>query len=1071
MYKLFISALLAIAPLAMQAETPRWLRNCAISPDGTAIAFCYKGDIYTVSPQGGNAIRLTTNAAYDTTPVWSPDSKRIAFSSDREGSLDVFVMDRNGGVPTRLTVATGKETPVAWKDNNTVLFLSAQLPSTSDMQFPGSFKQVYEIKAEALARPHQLVSMPMENISISPDGSTWLYNDFKGYEDPLRKHHTSSIARDVWSWTPSTNKYTKITSFNGEDRNPVWGTNGNIYYLSEETGTFNVHKLSGTVSTPLTHFEKDPVRFLSRATDGTLCFGQNGDIYTLKDGGEPKKLAININSDVVEKELVRRIVSNGASGCSVSPSGKEIAFILRGDVYVTSTDYSTTRQITETPGLERTVDFDPDGKSIVYASERDGLWQIYRTSIVGSEDKLMTYAKELKEENVTNTDQTSFQPLFSPDGKKVAYLENRTTLRVVDLKSGKITTALDGKYNYSYSDGDQNFAWSPDSRWLLSQYIGTGGWNNQDIALVKADGTEVHDLTQSGYSDSNAKWVMDGKAMIWSSDRAGYRSHGSWGAEEDYYIMFFDVDAYDKFVMNKEDKALAEEAKTKKEKKDEEKKEEKKEKAEEKGKIEEVEALTFDLDNARDRIIRLTVNSARMGDAILAKNSTKFYYTASFQGSTDLWCHDFEKESTTKVVSGLGNASLEADKTGETVYFTSGGSIRKLKLGSNSTETIPFEAITYYRAAKEREYMFNHVWRQVKEKFYDPNIHGIDWQYYHDNYAQFLPYIDNNYDFTEMLSEMLGELNGSHTGSGYRASYKGLPLARLGLFYDDTYEGDGLRVKEIMPKSPLTLKKNDVTPGCVITKIDGVAINDSTYAEYLLAGKVGKNIKLTVEPKKGKEFEVTVKGLSASAENEFLYHRWVERNRKIVDSLSNHRVGYIHIKGMDSPSFRVLYNDLLGRYRNCEAVVIDTRHNGGGWLHDDVITLLGAKEYTRYMPRGQYIGSDPYNKWTKPSCMLICEDNYSNAHGTPWLYKELGIGKLIGAPVPGTMTAVWWETLIDPTVYFGIPQVGCMDNRGNYLENQLLEPDILIYNDPADVQQGKDAQLEAAVNEMLKQIK
>ena len=178
----------------------------------------------------------------------------------------------------------------------------------------------------------------------------------------------------------------------------------------------------------------------------------------------------------------------------------------------------------------------------------------------------------------------------------------------------------------------------------------------------------------------------------------------------------------------------------------------------------------------------------------------------------------------------------------------------------------------------------------------------------------------------------------------------------------------------------------------------------------------------------------------------------------------------VHVKAMDSESFRTVYSELLGRCRNKEAVIIDTRHNGGGWLHDDLATLLSGKEYQRFTPRGQYIGSDPYNKWTKPSCVLICEDNYSNAHGFPWVYKELGIGKLIGAPVPGTMTAVWWETQIDPTMLFGIPQVGVQDMRGHYLENQQLQPDIEIYNAPEAQLKGEDPQLERAVQEMLQTI-
>ena len=191
------------------------------------------------------------------------------------------------------------------------------------------------------------------------------------------------------------------------------------------------------------------------------------------------------------------------------------------------------------------------------------------------------------------------------------------------------------------------------------------------------------------------------------------------------------------------------------------------------------------------------------------------------------------------------------------------------------------------------------------------------------------------------------------------------------------------------------------------------------------------------DPATKKRFEETVKAISSGMQNGLLYKRWVERCRDKVEELSGGRIGYVHIQGMDSESFRKMYSDLLGRYRNKEAVVVDTRHNGGGWLHDDVVTLLSGKEYERFVPRGQYIGSDPFNKWLKPSCMLVCEDNYSNAHGTPFVYKELGIGKLI---VAGTMTAVWWERQIDPSIVFGIPQVGCMDMRGEYLENKTLEP-------------------------------
>ena len=302
------------------------------------------------------------------------------------------------------------------------------------------------------------------------------------------------------------------------------------YYLSEEKGSFNIFKrdIDGNTSKQITNHTKHPVRFLSAASNGTLCYGYDGEIYTVKEGAIPQKVQISIVTDKNDKDLIRQIKRSGATEISLSPDAKEIAFVLRGDVYVTSTEYSTTKQITNTPQQERDIHFSPDGRSIVYASERNGLWQIYQTSLAKKEEKQFAYATDIKEERLTNSDITSFQPQYSPDGKEVAFLENRTTIRVLNLKSKAVRTVMDGNYEYSYSDGDQWYQWSPDSKWILTNYIGIGGWNNKDVALVNASGNgEIHNLTESGYSDGNAKWVLDGKAMIWESDRAGFRSHGA----------------------------------------------------------------------------------------------------------------------------------------------------------------------------------------------------------------------------------------------------------------------------------------------------------------------------------------------------------------------------------------------------------------------------------------------------------------------------------------------------------------------------------------------------------------
>lgn len=1088
MKKLLIGAVaLLFAWTASAQEHPLWMRHNAISPDGTNIAFAYKGDIYTVPVAGGKATQITTNPAFDTAPVWSPDGQQIAFASDRMGSLDVFMVSKEGGEPRRITTHSGSETPVAFSDAGHILFTANIMPTAEDAGFPsGQFQQIYRVPVSG-GRPVMFSSMPMECISINKNGDL-LYQDKKGYEDYWRKHHTSPIARDIWMMSPGKeSRYEKQTTFKGEDREPVWAPDGkSFYYLSEEKGTFNVFQRTpgATAGTQITHHTQQPVRFLSMAANGTLCYGYDGEIYTLTPGAQPEKVSVTILSDKSDKDLIRQIKSSGATDMAVSPSGKEVAFILRGDVYVTSVDYKTTKQITNTAYQERDIDFAPDGRSLVYASERDGLWQVYTSTIVRKDEKLFTYANELKEERLTNSDVASFQPQYSPDGKEVAFLENRASIRVINLKTKAVRTVMEAKYQYSYSDGDQWFQWSPDSKWILSDFISVGGWNNKDVVLLNADGKgPMVNLTESGYNDVHAKWVLGGKAMVWSSDRAGYRSHGSWGAQDDTYIMFFDVEAYDRFRMSKEDVALLEETekaekaekekaeKGKKDKKGTEKKDDKESEDADEMKKEEVKPLTFDLDNRFDRIARLTVNSSSMGDALLTPKGDKLYYLAAFESGYDLWEQDL-KENTTKILlKGVGGGSLLPDKKGENIFMCSGGGLKKIGIADSKSTPIEFESFFDYRPYGERAYIFDHVWQQVDDKFYVEDIQGVDWPGYKKSYEKFLPHINNNYDFAEMLSEMLGELNASHTGARYSASGASLSTAALGLFYDETYTGDGLKVKEIVAQSPFTARKTEVKVGCIIEKVDGTPVRAGEDYFPLFEGKSGRKVLLSVyDPATKKHFEETVKAISYGEQNELLYKRWIERCRDKVEELSGGRIGYVHVKGMDSQSFRKMYADLLGRYRNKEAVVVDIRHNGGGWLHDDIVTLLSGKEYQRFVPRGQYIGSDPYNKWLKPSCMLICEDNYSNAHGTPFVYKELGIGKLVGTPVAGTMTAVWWERQIDPSIVFGIPQVGCQDMQGQYLENKTLDPDILVYNEPAAALKGEDAQLKAAVDCLLKEL-
>ncbi|MCD8313733.1 MAG: S41 family peptidase, partial [Bacteroidales bacterium] len=850
------------------------------------------------------------------------------------------------------------------------------------------------------------------------------------------------------------------------NRNPVFGPDGDTYYyISERSGSFNIWKASASkdfADKQITSFETHPVRYISIAADGTLAFSYDGELYTVSEGSEPQKLSIEVVSDKIDRDLVKSTVSN-ATDFAPSPNGKEVAVVARGDVYVTSIEYSTTRRITDTPEQERDVCFSKDGKTVYYSSERDGHWGIYGTSLTEKDAKYFTYSTKMEEKLISGDGETCFGPDVSPDGECIAYFRDRSEIVVKNLKSGKEKSFLKG-VNYSYQDGDLGFVWSPDSKYILANYEANGGWNNVDVALIDVESGEVTDLTQSGYNDGNMKWALGGKAMTWETDKYGYRSHGSWGAESDVAIMFFDGKAWTEFNRDKEDEEIDKLLKedTKEGRKEEKQAEKDSLKAEKK-----VEKLELDLEHRFDRIKTLTKFSGHLGDYYLTDDGEKLYYTVLTEKSMDLCVLDI-KEGDIRTISRETSGALIPSSDGKYLFVVSGKGIERIDLNSERSKRISFAGEYDYQPAKEREYIFNHIWKQVAEKFYDPEIHGIDWAGYKSAYEKFLPYITNNYDFKDLLAEMLGELNGSHTGARYYAPI-GVSTGWLGIIYDDSYEGDGLKIKEVLPEGVIAIADPEIAAGDIITAVNGVQCEAGhPWYEYL-DGRAGKKTLITVAKGGKKETEFYVE--PSRSDNNLLYKRWVRRNEETVEKLSEGRVAYVHVEGMDSPSFREVYSKLLGKYRNCDAVIVDTRHNGGGWLHDDLATLLSGKTYINFEPRGQYIGSEPFNKWTKLSCVLIGEDNYSDASGFPYVYKTLGLGKLIGAPVPGTMTAVWWERQIDPSLLFGIPQVGSVGlKEGRYLENLQIEPDILVYNDPASMLKGEDRQLEAAVAEMLKEI-
>ena len=1089
-----LSFALAAVSVGYAAVTPLWMRDARISPDGSEIVFCYKGDIYKVSAQGGTAVQLTTQASYEANPVWSPDGEQIAFASDRNGNFDLFIMSADGGAARRLTYHSASEIPSTFTpDGKYVLFsASIQDPATSALFPTSAMTELYRVPVEG-GNTEQVLGTPAEWVCFDKAGSNFLYQDRKGFEDEWRKHHTSSIARDIWLYDTQTGEHTNLTNRDGEDRNPVYAPDGkSVYFLSERNGgSFNVYSFPLNAPQqvkPVTTFRTHPVRFLSVSDKGTLCYAYDGELYTQLPNSRPQKVKVELVRDD-DKDIASFRFSQGATSACVSPDGKQVAFIVRGDVFVTSTDYPTTKQITNTPAGESGLSFAPDNRTLVYASERTGNWQLYMAKITRKEDPNFPNATLIEEEVLLPSKTVERRyPQYSPDGKEIAFIEDRNRLMVLNLETKKVRQVTDGSTWYN-TGGGVDYEWSPDGKWFTLEFIGNRHDPYSDIGIVSAQGGAITNLTNSGYMSGSPRWVLDGNAVLFQTERYGMRAHASWGSQQDVMLVFLNQDAYDRYRLSKEDfellKEFEKEQKKAKEKDEKKKNEKKKDAGKDKKKDgdkdgdngksdkdkESKKEIVVELKGIEDRIVRLTPNSSDLGSAIVSKDGQNLYYFSAFEGGYDLWKMNLREKETKRLHKlNTGWVSLSMDKDGN-IFLLGSRNMQKMDAKSDALKPISYQAEMKMDLAAEREAMFDHVYKQQQKRFYNLNMHGVNWDEMSAAYRKFLPHIDNNYDFAELLSEWLGELNVSHTGGRYFANGKGDVTSNLGLLFDWEYRGKGMRIAEVIEKGPFDHSRTKVKEGCIIEKINGQEISQENDITVLLNNKAGKKTLISLyDPQSKERWEEVVMPISGGRLNGLLYNRWVKQRAAEVEKWSNGRLGYVHIQSMGDGSFRTVYSDILGKYNNCEGIVIDTRFNGGGRLHEDIEILFSGQKYFTQVVRGREACDMPSRRWNKPSIMLQCEANYSNAHGTPWVYKYRNIGKLVGMPVPGTMTSVSWETLQDPSLVFGIPIVGYRLADGSYLENSQLEPDIKVANSPETVVKGEDIQLKAAVDELLKEI-
>lgn len=810
---------------------PRWLRYPSLSPDGKTIAFTYKGDLYKVAATGGTAVQLTSGNGEEWMPVWSHNGRNIAFASDRYGNADIFLVDASGGNEKQLTFHSADEYPYDFsEDDQQVIFGGARMDATDSRQFPSEAQpELYRVPVNG-SRVLQLLAVPAEDAKISPQYI--VYHDKKNRENQWRKHQVSAAARDIWLYNRQSGVYRQLTDFPGEDRSPVFTNKGKaICYLSEAGGSFNVYRLwldRPAKPEQLTIFKDYPVRFLSATGNGLLCFGFNGDIYLQTPGAAPEKVYIQINNQATENIKVVPVADHIKYGV-VSPSGKEFGFIFRGDVFAAAMAHGAIRQLTHTPGEEADLSFSPDGTKVLYASETSHGWQLCTADLQhGKETVLLANGQE------------NYQPLYSPDGKEVAYIENRVTLKIYNIASGKSRRIAS---LFSRKDHDQYFRWSPDGKYLLVQYNQPGA-GNQEIGLVPADGQgSLQNITQSGFNDEGAQWAMNGKIMIWKSDRNGLRgfSSGS-GRQQDVYALPF---------------------------------------------------TGTDFKEA-ERITKLTPSSAMLGDVLLSKNGNKLYYLVKAGATYQLWITDIPAKTSAMPLSVKAeDASLQWDTAQQQLFLVADARLLQLDTTGQTQHSITINDSMKADLAAERQAMFSHIWRRTKEAFYTAGYHGADWEAYGRNYEQFLPHIANNFELAEMISEMLGELNVSHSGAtGSNIPEEKEETASLGICYDVSYSGAGVKITGILPTGPLDQEAFGLQPGMLIMAINGEEIAADKDLSQYLNQKAGKNMRLTIND--GHQLrDIAVTPVSRDAESELLYKRWVKRNSEEVTRSSNGQLGYV----------------------------------------------------------------------------------------------------------------------------------------------------------------------------------
>ena len=981
----------------------------AVSPDGKRVVFSYMGDLWEVSVSDSIAHRLTDSKGYDTAPIFSPDGSKIVFASNRYGSYDLFVMPSDGSEnPRRLTYHPGYEYPQFIKDN--YLYFSSWRT-----EFRGA---IYRIPLTG-GTPERVYNFFMNRIIPGP-GDSLIFE--RGFTHSWRRKYRGPANRDIWIMTKDAKFMKRLTHFDGRDAFPMYSS-GKIYFVSnrENSGNLFVMNTDGSHVKQLTHF-KNEVLDPRISEDGcTIVFTVLGQLYLYHvDSGRLDTLRFKAPMDKKFSDPYYKELTKNAAEIKVSPSGKELAFVVFGDIYVMDTKTHSVKRITYTPEPEKDLSWNPVREEIAFTTLKDGNWNIYKVDPV--DDSLFVNATEFKFTRLTDTPFTEKNPVFSHDGKRIAYKTRQGTLWVMDAN---------GQNRRKIADFNDVLwiSWSWDSKWLAFSRTALG-WR-EDVYVVKVD-SNMAPVNISDHPDDDYKpmWSYDGRRI----------SFASRDEEGNLFIKYV--------ILRKED--ADKDAKYFKSLKDS---------------LKSAPEVKIDFDDIGSRIRTVYKFQGGYNYYTSDKWGLNFLIQAEDLNSNDIWMTDLSGHRVKRITKDNVEPKMFFFSGKKIYYLTGEGEIFESDFEGNS-KPMPFHLQILVHNGTFRKALFEELWWALNDGFYDPNFHGVNWK---EMFKKYLPYARNAYeneDFYQFVRYMLGELNASHLGIWGSDDEFSEKSGVIGIVPVKTRKG--IKVLQVIYNSPAY--EAGIAKGDVLIKIDGVKLDTIKNYYSALIGKRNKKVKI-IRIHEGKTDTLRVKAISYWKLRRMIYKEWVRANKQFVDSVSHHNLAYIHIRAMDMESVKEFKRELYAQ-RDRKGLVLDIRYNDGGSTHDIILDILRRAHYLYSVKRGEK--EKEYRSlfsWDKPVVLIINSNCYSDAEIFPAGFKQLKLGKVVGTPTFGAVIGTDDITLFDGITVFRVPSEGWYRLNGKSLELGPVQPDIYVENPPIYDNTTGDPQLKKAISVLMKEIR